>query len=465
MASSESSRRDVSQSRSQQLAGEAIPLSGPLTGVKICVIGAGFVGCVAAAGFAKFGHTVVCVEKSPDRLAQLKDGRLPFYERDLEDLVRCNVECKRLSFSSQLEDAIEGQEAVFITVGTPSKQDGRADLTALEEIVVTLSERLQPHQILVLKSTVPVGTARWLKEILRQNRHGDNTVPIISSPEFLREGTAVYDFFHPHRIVIGGDSPKAIQVISYIYRMGMTNPVPIIITNNQTAEMIKYASNAFLAAKIGLVNELAKLCDSVGVNVMEVARAMGLDSRIGHEFLNPGPGWGGSCLPKDLKEFLGLADSRGVSLSILQAVKQANQEQLDYVVSKVKRLVGTVKNKHIGAFGLTFKAETSDLRDSPAIAVVERLIDEGAKVKAFDPAAKDEEVRLLSKAQLVRSPYDAVRDADCIVILTEWSEFQLLDWKKVAKLVRHLNIIDARNILTPEVVRGYGYNYLSMGQV
>jgi len=452
-------------SGSPEIADDSAPLSGPLTGVKICVIGAGFVGCVTAAGFAKFGHDVVCVEKDTEKLAMLNQGKLPFFERDLEELIKTNLKNKRLKFSSDLEGSLEGQQAIFIAVGTPSGADGRADLSAINEIVDNLAKRLKKGQTVVIRSTVPIGTARKLKEILKDNGRSNGDIGIISNPEFLREGTAVYDFFNPHRIVIGGDIPESIEIITHIYRMGAVTPAPTIITNNETAEMIKYASNAFLATKIGFINEVAIVCDRVGIDVLEVARAMGLDSRIGPEFLNPGPGWGGSCLPKDLEEFLGLGRSRGISLAILEAVRQANELQHNFVVSKVLKLVGNSSGKRIGILGLTFKAETSDLRDSPSIAITRKLIDGGFDVRAFDPAAGPEAKKLLPGVRIAESSYDALKDTDCAIILTEWSEFQLLDWKKAGESMRCKNIVDARNLLTPEAIKRYGFNYESIGQV
>lgn len=461
----EDSGNDPRFAQSYELTDEAAPLSGPLTGVKICVIGAGFVGCITAAGFAKFGHEVVCVEKDPDKLAMLVDGRLPFFERDLENLIRGNMQSGRLSFSADLEGSLDGQKAVFIAVGTPSDGSGRADLGAVLEIIEMLSYGLGEGQVVVIRSTVPIGTAAKIKGIIRRNRDGSGDLPVISNPEFLREGTAVFDFFHPHRIVIGGDSPEGIEVVRHIYRMGAVNPAPVIVTNNETAEMIKYASNAFLAAKIGYINELAMLCDKVGINILEVARGMGLDSRIGPEFLNPGPGWGGSCLPKDIQEFLGLADSNGLPLIILEAVRRANEKQHDFVVAKVRKLTDGNDERRVGVLGLAFKAETSDVRNSPAIAVTRRLLSQGFVVKAYDPAAGEESRKLLPEIEIAATAYDALEGVDCALILTEWSEFQLLDWKKAGELMRHKAVVDARNVLAPESMRGKGFIYESMGQV
>jgi UDPglucose 6-dehydrogenase len=441
-----------------------MPISGPLEGENLCVIGGGFVGTVTAAGFASFGHRVVCVEKDHAKLSVLQAGRVPFYEKGLEDLIKAGLTSGRLNFTDDTAAAIEGRRAIFITVGTPSDDGGRTDLTALQEILGVISPLIRPGQILVLKSTVPIGTAARLRDFLKQNGCGDKDIQLVNNPEFLREGSAVFDFFNPDRIVLGGQSPKAIETINHIYRMGMTKPVPVMTTNNETAEMIKYASNAFLATKIGFANELARLCDNVGVNVMDVARAMGMDGRIGQEFLNPGPGWGGSCLPKDLSELKGLAETRGVPLLISDAVLKANSIQHDYVIRKMKKLLGELGRKRIGILGLSFKADTSDMRNSPTVPIIKRLISEGAEVTAYDPAAIEEASRLLQDIKFADSAMAVARDADCILILTEWSEFQLLDWKEAGSIMRQKNIVDTRNILAPELLRRHGFNYVSMGQ-
>lgn len=442
---------------------DAAPLSGPLQGMKICVIGAGFVGTVAAAGFARFGHQVICVEKDNSRLSLLRSGQLPYFERDLEDLVKRELASGRLIFDSDLEKSVEGKKAVFLTVGTPSSSGGRADLSALQEVISALSRKMKSGQILVLKSTVPVGTAEIIKKYFSQNGNRAD-IDVINNPEFLREGNAVFDFFNPPRIVIGGNSEEAIETISHIYKMGMTKSVPIYITDNRTAEMIKYASNVFLATKVGFVNELARLCDSVGVNALEVARAIGADPRIGHQFLEPGPGWGGSCLPKDLQEFIGLADSLGVSLFIPRAVSEANQYQFEHIYLKVKNLVGNFAGARIGVLGLTFKANTSDLRQSPAIPIISKLLENGAEVIAYDPAADDEVKNLLPQVMRVDDPYKTAEGADCMLILTEWSDFQLLDWNRISEIMKSKNIVDARNLLPPELLKRYGFNYTSVGQ-
>ncbi|MBN4056980.1 UDP-glucose/GDP-mannose dehydrogenase family protein, partial [bacterium AH-315-J21] len=337
-----------------------------LPGVNIAIIGAGFVGLVSAVGFAEFGHSVVCIEKDEKRVQLLLDGKTPFYEPELAELISRHIKSGKLSFSDNLTEAVKGQQAIFIAVGTPASQSGRTDLTALNAVAQSLAPVLTSEQIVIIKSTVPVGSAQKLsailKEHLKESNNGTKPPAVISNPEFLREGSAVYDFFHPERVVIGGSDSKAIEVVTHIHKLGMLHPAPFVVTTNETAEMIKYASNAYLATKIGFANELAGLCDSVKVNVMEVVRGMGMDSRIGPEFLNPGPGWGGSCLPKDLQEYIGMSDAPAQDMLIAEAVKNANLRQHTRIVDKAEALLENLQGKTVGILGLAFKAETSDMR-------------------------------------------------------------------------------------------------------
>ena len=433
-----------------------------IKGVKICVVGAGFVGTVTAAGLANFGHDVVCVEKDHNKLSMLRSGRLPFYERDLEQLVKNGLSSGHLSFENDLEQSIEGMKAVFLTVGTPSSREGRADLTAINEIAARSSKVMNSKQIFVLKSTVPVGTADSIKGMLNTNGN-DSGISVISNPEFLREGSAVHDFYNPHRIVIGGDSKDAMETIANIYRFGLHKPIPIFATDNKTAEMIKYASNVFLATKVSFINELSRLCDRLGVNAIEIARIIGVDPRIGPSFLNPGPGWGGSCLPKDLSEFIGLANSLGVTLHIPQAVREANSCQFEHIISKVKEVLGDLNSRKISALGLTFKANTSDLRESPAISILSGLQAEGAVINAFDPAAGGDFSEVFSGVNRFSDPYEASRGADCVIILTEWPDFQLLDWKKMGEVLKMRNLIDTRNIIDPKYPAKFGFRCVGVG--
>lgn len=452
-------------SNNTQVALNTDSISGPLMGTNICIIGAGFVGCVAAAGFAKFGHNVVCVEKDTERAELLREGHIPFYEPELEALIKAGLESGRLTFSTDLNSSLTEQKAFFVTVGTPSLDDGRADLNALEEIIESISGKLNENQVLVLKSTVPIGTADKLKDLLAGRNYKNGIPSIVSNPEFLREGSAVYEFFNPQRIVIGGDDPGAIETVKNIYRLGMVESVPFVIANNKTAEMIKYASNVFLAMKIGYINEISRICDSLEVDVLEVARGIGYDRRIGGEFLSPGPGWGGSCLPKDLSEFLGLAKSNNVKMEILKSVQASNRHQHDYVVSKIKRLTGALSSKKIAVLGLSFKANTSDLRESPALKILNRLKNEGAVVSIYDPVADKNDPLLPPGIHWSETATAACENADCITLLTEWPEFQMLDWKRIAQSVKQLNIVDTRNLLFPENLKNLGFNYVSMGQL
>ncbi|MFQ5498209.1 MAG: UDP-glucose dehydrogenase family protein [Candidatus Zixiibacteriota bacterium] len=439
-------------------------MSGPVKGIPIAVVGGGFVGLVTAAGFAQFGHAVVCIENNEERLKKLQSGHVPFYERDLEKLISENLHNGRLSFTNDLEAAVDGQKAIFIAVGTPSAADGRADLGALGTIAESLASVLTSDQVIVIKSTVPVGTGKSIQAVFSENGHSKNPIAVVNAPEFLREGNAVQDFFHPHRIVLGGTSTEAVELVKHIYRLGMTDPVPIITTNNETAELIKYSSNAFLAMKIGFINELAGLCDSTGIDVLEVARAMGMDGRIGPEFLDPGPGWGGSCFRKDLSELTGLASSLDHTLLIARAVLSANEQHHRYVVEKARKLIGSLDGATIGVLGLAFKANTSDMRDSPAIPIINELLDAGAKVQAYDPQAMEEARSIIPNVSCVDSAIDVAAEADCLLILTEWQEFQMLDLSKMAKMMATPNIVDTRNLLVPEVAKRHGFNYVSMGQ-
>jgi UDPglucose 6-dehydrogenase len=437
---------------------------GILTGVNVCVVGGGFVGVVSAAGFAEFGHSVVCVEKDPDRLAMLQAGKIPFYERDLEELVQRGLESGRLSFTGDLAQAIKGQRAVFVTVGTPALTSGRTNLGPLEEVVRVLAAETEAGQVVVLKSTVPLGTGRWVQDRLAEGGNGRAPVAVVNNPEFLREGSAVHDFFHPQRIVIGGRDAEKVEAVAHIYRLGMTQPVPIVQTNNETAEMIKYASNAFIALKVGFVNELAGLCDQVDTNVLEVAHAMGMDPRIGTEYLVPGPGWGGSCLGKDLRELEGLAESKDYTPLIIRAIQHANVRHQERIVARVRGLIGTLHRARVAVLGLAFKAGTSDMRDSPAIPIIEGLLSEGASVVAFDPQAHAEARRYLPSVELADAAERVADGADCLLILTEWEEFQSLDFKSMAGRMRRPVLLDARNLLVPESMQRYGFTYAGMGQ-
>jgi len=433
------------------------------TRTKITVVGAGFVGLVAASGFAEFGHEVSCVEIDQVRYELLKKGQIPFFERGLDELVARNIKAGRLSFTHDLKSAISGQDIIVIAVGTPSGKSGRSNVSTIEEAIETIIGDLEEHQIIVLKSTVPVGTGKRLLAHIH-SKTGIKSIALVNNPEFLREGTAISDFFVPQRIVIGSENPDALERVAHIYRKGMKNSVPIVFTNSSTAEMIKYASNAFIALKVGYANELAGICDDLGVNVLEVVRAMGMDQRIGNEYLVPGPGWGGSCLGKDLREFTGLAADFGSPSEISLAVIRANARHHALIVSKVENLVGSLEGARIGVLGLSFKAGTSDVRESPSLAVINLMLEAGAEVVAFDPRANGEARLQIPALKLVDTAERVAKDIDCLMILTEWEQFQTLDYRTMAETMRQPNMVDARNLLIPESMKRLGFRYLGIGQ-
>ncbi len=432
----------------------------------IAVIGTGYVGLVSGAGMADFGMNVVCVDKDAEKINRLKAGEIPFYEPGLKELVQKNVAAGRLSFTMDLEEAVKQALVIFICVGTPPAPDGSADLSAVKEVALALAEIIDEYKVIVTKSTVPVGTNRWLKKLIDENKKYDVNVDVISNPEFLREGCAIEDFMRPDRVVIGGESEHAIAIIKDIYRPLYLAETPFVITDLETAEMIKYASNAFLATKISFINEMAVLCDRVGADVVTVAKAMGLDPRIGPRFLNPGPGFGGSCFPKDVRALAYLGKQNQVSMYIPEAVLKVNDRQRYITVEKVKLMCGDLKDKTIGVLGLSFKPNTSDVRESPALTIVEALVEAGAKVRVYDPVAMEEFRKAKPELPLhyARDPYEAAEQAHCLVILTEWNEFRYLDLEKIKKLMAEPAIVDARNIYEPARMQKLGFRYEGMGR-
>ncbi len=432
----------------------------------IAVIGTGYVGLVSGAGMADFGMNVICVDKDAEKIAKLKAGEIPFYEPGLKELVHKNVAAGRLSFTTDLAEAVRMALVVFICVGTPPAPDGSADLSAVKEVALSLAEIIDEYKVIVTKSTVPVGTNRWIKKLIDENKRHDVTIDIISNPEFLREGCAIEDFMRPDRVVIGGESDHAIAIIKDIYRPLYLAETPFIITDLETAEMIKYASNAFLATKISFINEVAVLCDKAGADVVTVAKAMGLDPRIGSRFLNPGPGFGGSCFPKDVRALAYLGRQNDWPLYILEAVLKVNERQRQITVEKVRLVCGKLTGKVIAVLGLSFKPNTSDVRESPALEIVERLITEGSRVRAYDPVAMEEFKRAKPDLEIyyAKDPYEAAREAHCLLILTEWNEFRYLDLEKIKKLMAEPVIVDARNIYEPDRMQKLGFRYEGMGR-
>ncbi len=434
----------------------------------ITVVGTGYVGLVAGAGLADFGMHVICVDKIKEKIDILNSGEIPFYEPGLKELVDRNVANKRLSFSTDLKSAVEQSLAIFIAVGTPADERGRADLSAVEELAHDLARIVNDYKVIVTKSTVPVGTNRWIKSIIDKEKKNPVEIDIVSNPEFLREGSAVEDFMRPNRVVLGSDSQRALAIVKDIYRPLYLIETPFVITGLETAEMIKYASNAFLATKISFINEIANLCEAVGADVHQVAKAMGLDRRIGPKFLHPGPGFGGSCFPKDTLALAQLGRDYNSPIRIVETVIEVNNSQKERMVEKIIDLLdGNVKDKTIALLGLSFKPNTSDIREAPSITIVKSLLDKGAKIKAYDPVAMDEFKKLFPETQIqyCEDAYSTAEGSDIVVIVTEWNEFRNLDLKRIKEVVNMPILADLRNVYDPIKVKNLGFKYTCVGRV
>lgn len=434
--------------------------------MNITMIGTGYVGLVSGAGLADFGMQVICVDKDERRIKRLEAGEMPFYEPGLEQLVTRNIKNGRLAFTSILKEAVSRSLVVFIAVGTPDNGQGQTDLSQVEEVANDLIPIIDDYKVLVLKSTVPVGTNRRLKDLVQARLPEGIRVDVVSNPEFLREGSAIEDFMRPNRVVIGSDSPQALAIVKDIYRALYLIETPFALTNLETAEVIKYASNAFLATKVSFINEVANLCEKVGADVHHVARAMGLDHRIGSKFLHPGPGFGGSCFPKDTLAFAHLGKTKGSPLTIVEAVIAVNRAQRLRMLEKIEQALGTIQGKTIAVLGLAFKPNTSDVRESPAIDIIKGLLARGATVNAYDPEGMEEFKEAVSDRALLygTDPYAVAQGAHALVVLTEWNEFRNLDLKKLKGLLANPFIADLRNIYEPERVTGLGFTYVGVGR-
>ena len=435
---------------------------------KICVIGAGHVGLVAAACFAELGHKVVCVDKDKKRVSKLKKKIIPFFEPGLEPLVVKGLKSKGLSFSSVLPEAIKKSQVIFIAVGTPPKPDGSADLTAIGNVAHIIAKNLNSYKLIIGKSTVPVWTGRKIKETIHRYKNNSNDFDVASNPEFLREGKAIYDFFYPDRIVIGVESERAKEILKDIYG---SVKAPVIVTDINTAELIKHASNSFLATKISFINAVSRVCDLAGADVEKIALAMGLDKRIGKDFLQAGIGYGGFCFPKDVEAFAYISKKLGYDFGLLKEVKAINEKQWSSYVEKVKEHLWIVKGKKIAILGLSFKPDTDDMRFAPSVDIVKAFIKEGAKLCLCDPQSLIEAKKEFlttggkaSKLKFTKNPYEAVKGADCLCLLTEWGEFKQLDLKKVKKLMNYPLIADGRNMFDRDKVRQMGFGYIGMGK-
>ena len=433
--------------------------------MRIAMIGTGYVGLVSGACFSEFGVETICVDKDTDKIARLQRGEIPIYEPGLESLVEKNVRAGRLSFASDVGQSLRGVDAVFIAVGTPSRRgDGHADLSYVHEAAREIAANLTGYAVVVTKSTVPVGTGRQVARIIREARP-EADFDIVSNPEFLREGSAINDFMRPDRVIIGAESEIAVGVMRALYRPLYLNETPIVVTSLETAEITKYAANSFLATKISFINEVADLCEKVGANVQDVARGIGLDGRIGGKFLHAGPGYGGSCFPKDTTAFAQTAQQNGSPLRIVDAVIEVNEMRKRGMAGRIIAACdGSVDGKTVAILGLSFKPNTDDMRDSPSLDIVPALQSAGATVRAYDPASRHEAEKLLDGVDFCDSAYDTVDGADCVAILTEWNEFRLLDLARLKDLLKRPVMVDLRNIYKPEEMVVAGFDYHSIGR-
>jgi UDPglucose 6-dehydrogenase len=430
----------------------------------IAVIGTGYVGLVTGACFAQFGVNVTCVDIDENKIARLQDGTIPIYEPGLDQLVARNVQAGRLQFTTDLKSAIERSLVIFIGVGTPPKEDGSADMSYVESVANSIAEYMTEYKVIVTKSTVPVGTGKWLRGLITERQKHKTNFGVASNPEFLREGAAINDFMRPDRVVIGSDDPTAIAIMKDLYRPLYLIETPIVITSLEAAELTKYASNAFLATKISFINEIANLCDQIGCDVHDVAKGMGMDKRIGPKFLHPGPGFGGSCFPKDTTALTKIARKFGANSLIVDAVVEVNKRQRTAMIPKIEKLVGDFNGKTVAVLGLSFKPETDDMREAPAVDIINELLKRGANIKAFDPVAMEEAKKSLPDITYTKDEYEAIRDADVLVFVTEWNQFRALDMNKVKQLLKAPKIADLRNIYEPEDMREKGFEYVGVGR-
>jgi len=460
--------------------------------MKVCVIGTGYVGLVTGVCLAEIGHSVICVDKDEAKIKMLLSNKMPIYEPGLDSLVLKNINSKKLIFTTDISGSIKSQDIIFICVGTPPLPDGSADLRYVEEVAKEIGSNLNSFKIIVNKSTVPIGSGDWVSMIVNDslnekaasgntnnmNNTNASKFDVISNPEFLREGTAISDTFFPDRIVLGSASKKAIDIMKELYEPIINQKfeladisfdpkdskrIPVVETDLVSAEMIKYAANSFLATKISFINEIANICEKAGADVKKVAAGIGLDSRIGSKFLNAGIGWGGSCFPKDVSALTKIAAEYGVSSQLLNSVINVNSQQRLLVVQKVQELLKIVKGKSIGFLGISFKPDTDDTRDAPAITIMNNLVNLGAKVKAYDPVVKNMPDTLNVKVIMCENLEDVFRESDLIILATEWKEFAEIDYESMGKLMREMNVIDGRNFLQRDILTGLGFKYTGIG--
>ena len=437
--------------------------------MRIAVVGSGYVGLVTGACFAESGVNVTCVDLDFDKIYQLKNGSIPIYEPGLENMVRSNVEKKRLSFSTEIKDGIEGSEVIFIAVGTPPGEDGSADLKHVLTVAKEIGSIITEHIVVVTKSTVPVGTSEKIRNTIKtelDKRKVSVTFDMASNPEFLKEGAAVDDFLKPERIVIGIDNERTREIMNRLYMPFVLNNHPILFMDIASAEITKYAANAMLATRISFINEIANLCDILGADINNVRKGIGSDSRIGSKFIYPGTGYGGSCFPKDVKAIIRTAKDNGYELNVIEAVEKANEYQKNVIFNKITRFFDyDLKNKVIGIWGLSFKPKTDDIREASSLILIEKLLDAGAKIKAYDPAAINETKKLLgNRIEYTSDPYEALQNADALAMMTEWAEFHLPEFSRMSELMKRKVIFDGRNIYDPAQLRKLGFTYFGIGR-
>lgn len=432
--------------------------------MNICVIGTGYVGLVTGACFAEFGIRVTCVDNDLTKIKALQQGKIPIYEPGLEEMVAKNMKENRLLFTDNLEEGVRHSLAVFIAVGTPSDHQGKADLRYVKEVASAIGRTMDGYKLVVTKSTVPVGTGKIIADLIRKNQRKKLPFDMVSNPEFLREGSAIEDFMHPNRVVIGAESDQAKAIMKDLYSPLYLIETPFVITGVETAEMIKYASNAFLATKISFINEMANLCEKVGADIHLVAKGMGLDQRIGSKFLHPGPGFGGSCFPKDTAALVQLGKSLGYEFEIVKTVIKVNQRQKKRMVEKILKATGPVRGKTLGVLGLTFKPNTDDIREAPALTIIRSLEKAGARIKAYDPAGMKEGKKVLKKVRFQDNLYEAAQGAEALILVTEWNPFRNIDWARMKGLLKRPLVIDLKNMYEPVKMQALGFKYVCVGR-
>jgi UDPglucose 6-dehydrogenase len=429
--------------------------------MKIAIVGAGYVGLVTGACFAELGHQIICVDNDKAKIKALKNLEVPIYEPGLEELIKRNHQHKRISFTTDIASAVKQSTVIFIAVGTPPKENGEADLTGIENVARAIAKSMDSYRLIVEKSTVPVDTGKWVKHTIEINKKKNIDFDVASNPEFLREGSAIEDFMHPDRIVVGVSSQKAQRLLRELYA-GIN--APLLVTDIKSAELIKHASNSFLALKISFINAVSKICELAGADVERVAQGMGMDHRIGRSFLDAGIGFGGFCLPKDLDAFVTISKKLGYDFNLLNEVKKVNTFQKEDFVKKIEDNLWNIKDKTIAVLGLAFKPDTDDMRFAPSIDIIEKLQKDGARIRAFDPQAMDKAKMIFQGIKFCCDAYDAARSSDCLIIITEWNEFKELYFKNLKKLLKQSLVVDGRNIYDPVHMKEMGFRYVSMGR-